>query len=243
MNEDEWYEHHYSSISATAKQNSFANELMHKLIEIPFKTNRGKDILEVGANIGEHLDFVKSDFKSYTLTDFRKNAITAEQLTKIKNRLIEKNIEHSPTTPIEEGGVKVRFLSADVEKLPFEPESFDRVISTCLFHHLINPLKGFEELRRVARGGQTISILIPNDPGMLYRFSRAVTSLRNARKKGLLGEARYVHAMAHRNNFLHLTVLLRHVFSEDKIVQRNYPFIFKSYDLNIFTVFHITKKI
>jgi ubiquinone/menaquinone biosynthesis C-methylase UbiE len=237
--ENEWYEEHYSSVAVTAKENSFANKIMHRLIELPFKTNSNKDILEVGANRGEHISFVKNDFLSYTMTDLRENSITASDLSTIQLKLDERKIDN--LSKKSRGGIT--FVSADVQELPFHSESFDRVISTCLFHHLDDPLKAFEELRRVTRKDQTISILVPNDPGMMYRFFRAATSLRNARKKGLLEEARFVHAMAHRNSFLHLGVLMRHVFSGDTIVQKNYPLFLKSYDLNIFTVFHITKKV
>jgi ubiquinone/menaquinone biosynthesis C-methylase UbiE len=237
--ESEWYEQNYNRISVTAKQNSFANKIMHKLIELPFKTNSNIDILEVGANRGEHIIYVKSDFLSYTMTDIREESINPHDLNEIKKKLWERRGGHLMNEPL---GGGVTFLAADVQELPFKSESFDRVISTCLFHHLGDPLKGFQELRRVTRKDQTISILIPNDPGMMYRFLRRVTLLRNARKLGLLDEARYVHALAHPNNFPHLSVILHNVFSEDTIIQKNYPFFFSSYDLNIFTVFHITKK-
>jgi ubiquinone/menaquinone biosynthesis C-methylase UbiE len=49
------------------------------------------------------------------------------------------------------GGVETQI--ANVESLPFQDNSFDRVIATCLFHHLENPTKGFEQIRRVTKEG------------------------------------------------------------------------------------------
>jgi phosphatidylethanolamine/phosphatidyl-N-methylethanolamine N-methyltransferase len=233
--ENEWYENHYKSVCTTAQENSLANKIMHRLIELPFNSNLGKKILEVGANSGEHCKYVQSDFGSYVMTDLRKDSIVAQDLKELQFKLGKHGRPPDPCT----GGVG--FVASDVQELAFKSESFDRVVSTCLFHHLDNPLQGFQELRRVTRRGGIISILVPNDPGMLYRILRLATSLRNARKQGLLDEARYVHAIAHRNCFLNLQVLVRHVFSLDIIIQRNYPFLLQSYDLNIFTVFHITK--
>jgi ubiquinone/menaquinone biosynthesis C-methylase UbiE len=106
------------------------------------------------------------------MTDLRKESITDDELIHIQMKLRQRSTKNS----LKISWGEVKFVAADVEELPFKSESFDRVISTCLFHHLGNPLKGFEELRSVTRKGQTISILIPNDPGMMYRFLTGVTS-------------------------------------------------------------------
>jgi hypothetical protein len=56
---EEWYKSNYSRVNATAISDSLPNKVLHKLIEKPFKSNLGLEILEVGANQGEHLKFVK----------------------------------------------------------------------------------------------------------------------------------------------------------------------------------------
>jgi SAM-dependent methyltransferase len=142
---------------------------------------------------------------------------------------------------IQGGSARVENQIADVESLPFADKSFDRVISTCLFHHLENPIKGFEQLRRVTKDGGKVSILIPNDPGIVYRSLRRVTTLRNAKKLGLYIEAELIHAIEHRNHYLQLKTLLESQFKNDKIFVTSFPFKFSSYNLNAITVFHIHK--
>jgi len=215
---EEWYKVNYSRVNATAVSNSLANKVLHKLIEKPFKSNLGLEILEVGANRGEHLKFVHPDFLRYVMTDLR------------------------PIVNLIQGGIaRVENQIADVESLPFADKSFDRVISTCLFHHLENPIKGFEQLRRVTKDGGKVSILIPNDPGIVYRFLRRVTTLRNAKKLSLYTEAELIHAIEHRNHYLQLKTLLESQFKNDKILVSSFPFKFSSYNLNALTVFHIHK--
>ena len=68
---EQWYKTYYSRINATAVRDSLANKILHKLIEKPFKSNANLEILEVGANKGEHLVFVKPDFARYIMTDIR----------------------------------------------------------------------------------------------------------------------------------------------------------------------------
>lgn len=220
MNLDEfdlsrWYENNYGIINASANPGSFAFRYMHKSLEKEFKSNRGLDILEIGANIGEHISFVAKDFASYTCTDIR--------MTKFTNY----------------GDAKVKFQIADVENLPFENNSFDRVISTCLFHHLNNPVKGLQEIKRVTRVGGYISILIPNDPGIMYRTLRALTTLRTAKRHGLLSEVQLVHALEHKNHYLAIKMLIGWVFRNENIKYDFKPFIFPSYNLNAMTVVKI----
>lgn len=224
MNEEEefvdhWYKNYYSVINESAIDGSLSNKVLHKLIENRFKTNENFKILEVGANKGEHLGYVVDDYESYLITDIRKNP--------------QLDISKFP---------RVEFRLADVTKLPFMENSFDRVISTCVFHHLSDPIMGLKELRRVAKSGSYISILLPNDPGIMYRALRAITTLRKAKSKRLLFEAQLIHALEHKNHYLGLRILIYWVFRKDKIFTAGFPFRFDLYNLNAITVFNIKKK-
>lgn len=55
----------------------------------------------------------------------------------------------------------IPFHIADVNKLPFETESFDSVISASLLNIVSDREKALTEMIRVCRGGGTISILVP----------------------------------------------------------------------------------
>jgi ubiquinone/menaquinone biosynthesis C-methylase UbiE len=217
---DEWYQKNYNLINASAITNSLASKIMHRVMEVSNKSNLNSEILEVGANKGEHLDFVVDDYKSYVMTDIRR--------TDIPN--LKRDKRH-------------HFVIADVQNLPFKEYTFDRVISTCLLHHLDDPIQGLLEMRRVTKVGGVITILIPNDPGIMYRILRWGTTLRYAKKQGILNEAQLFHALEHRNHYLQLRSLLFEVFSPDLISSSYFPLFIESYNLNAFTVFNVTKRI
>lgn len=228
FNSDTWYKSNYNRVNATAVQGSLSNRILHKLIEKPFKSNLNFKILEVGGNTGEHLPFVRSDFASYLISDIRPIDIKS-RLTKLLNEIGRNDRGY------------VDFQLEDVQKLSFENNTFDRVISTCLFHHLDNPIDAFREVRRVTKIGGVISILIPHDPGILYRILRMCTTLRVAKKLGLYKEAQFIHAIEHRNHYLQLKIILESVFHDDKISPDYFPFKLKGYNFNAITVFHIRK--
>jgi len=222
--QDFWYLNNYNRINATALVGGIYTRILHNFLELPSKFSKEKaeeiSILEVGANIGEHIPYVKSKWKNYTATDIRKPQ--EYQLEEIRK-------------------LGANFQIADVESLPFRDGLFDRVIATCVFHHLENPENGFKEIRRVLKNRGSISILLPNDPGVLYRIFWKFTTMRNAKKFGLAASARINHARQHRNHYLGLMILLRENFKEDKIRVIGLPFIFRSYALNILTVVYIKK--
>lgn len=135
FNLDQWYKNNYNRINATAIPNSLSNRILHKLIEKPFRSNANLQILEVGANTGEHLPYVISDYANYVMTDIR--SLPDDSLEKVR--------EQSPTAGL------IEFQVADVQNLPFEDGIFDRSIATCVFHHLDRPIDAFRELKRVTK--------------------------------------------------------------------------------------------
>jgi ubiquinone/menaquinone biosynthesis C-methylase UbiE len=230
MRSREWYNEYYSKICYSAQAGSIANKLIHRAIELPFHTNLGARILEVGANQGEHLPFVADDFDFYLLTD-------------INSKPFENNAknESSLTQLIEEK--RIGFQVSDVEKLPHDDCSFDRVIATCLLLHVMKPLDALQEMRRVTKVGGHYSILLPHDPGAFYRMARKMTSLRKAKKHAVLDQAKLVHALEHRNHFLSIKTLIEHVSNIDKIVENRFPFFLPGYDMNLFSVFHVKRMV
>jgi phosphatidylethanolamine/phosphatidyl-N-methylethanolamine N-methyltransferase len=212
-----WYENDYATVNASANPNSFAFKYMHKSLEQGFQSNSGLSILEIGANIGEHINFVAKDFDSYIFTDIRE-----PKITDMKNS-------------------KIKFQIADVQNLPFEDSTFDRVISTCVFHHLNDPVKGLQELRRVVRVGGHISILLPNDPGIMYRVLRSLTTLRTAKRLRVLPETQLVHALEHKNHYLAIKTLIAWIFGNDQVKTKFKPFVFPGYNINAMTVINIKR--
>ena len=220
----EWYANHYHQINATAREDSIFSRVLHKSLEKSHKSNTGLQILEVGSNKAEHSYFVEPSWKSggsYLATDIR---IPSKKDLDVLIQL------------------GITFAAEDVQDMSFESCKFDRVISTCLFHHLPNPIQAFEEIRRVTKIGGAIDILIPNDPGLMYHLLRNLTTLRKARKKNVLEKARLIHALEHQNNFLSLMELAKHVFQNDSFSVRGFPFFFNSFNLNAFTVVSVKRK-
>ena len=173
-------------------------------------------ILEVGGNLGEHSKFVTHEYESYLITD--KRFVDA----KPKNNLI-------------------RFEVANVENLPFPDSSFDRVLSTCLLHHLDDPERGLREMRRVVKAGGLISLTLPCDPGVLYRLGKTIGPYRAMRKRFKNLSPKYSHYVQHRNHFSGLETKIDHVFQNDQVKSRNYPFVAPFWNINLFRIYQIRK--
>lgn len=219
--EEDWYENHYSSVNSSADCNSIAFRVLHRFLEKGFDSNSDLRILEVGANIGEHVPFVSYPWKSYTATDLRMPS--TKKIAELAN-------------------LSVDFKYADIERLPFASESFDRVISTCVFHHLSNPDEALREMLRVTTKGGAVSILLPNDPGIAYRLMRAVTTLRKARKLNLLQSVQLEHAKQHRNHYLSLKTILKDEAKDYSTKIDYFPFKFPLYNLNLISRIVIVKE-
>lgn len=54
----------------------------------------------------------------------------------------------------EQLGIRATILQMDVQALKFEDESFDTIVSTCVFCSFPDPVKGLIELRRVCKKGK-----------------------------------------------------------------------------------------
>jgi phosphatidylethanolamine/phosphatidyl-N-methylethanolamine N-methyltransferase len=190
----------------------------HLALEKQSKAKQSKakqSILEVGANIGEHLRFVPDTFSSYRLTDFRDTGYKSQDS-------------------------RVVFEVVNVESMPYKAESFDRVISTCLLHHLDNPIKGLIEMRRVTKRGGQISILLPCDPGIMYRAGKGMRFKSKWNDIGI-EDVKYFHYEQHRNHYPGIRSYIGEVFKADRIHVSNWPLLLPFWNLNLFSVITIEK--
>jgi SAM-dependent methyltransferase len=55
---------------------------------------------------------------------------------------------------------RVRFEVADAQELPFEPGSFDAVVSGLVLNFVLNPQQALKEMTRVARPGGTVAVYV-----------------------------------------------------------------------------------
>lgn len=192
------------------------HRLTHRSLERPYGPQDSfPRVIEVGSGSAEHLPFVRHSFETYAMADLRMPA-------------------EMPDDP------RVAFIEADVHELPVASDSYDRLIATCLLHHLAEPFRALEEMRRVVRPGGTLSIMIVSDPGIAYRAIQRISSGRRYRKSGF-AEWRALHAMEHRNHAWSLQQLIRYAFREDELRGRGFPIPFASvWNLNLFSVYQVT---
>jgi len=216
----DWYSDHYSDINVSADPDSLAFRFLHQKIEKSCPIGLYPNILEVGSNNGEHVAFVPRNWSRYVALDLRLPS----------NEIYEKF-----------DGFGVSFEEGDVQKIPYPNNSFDRIISTCVMHHVNSPESAFREMLRVAKSGGIISIAVPNDPGLSYRFLRHITSVRRAKRMNLEEELNLVHALEHKNHFLAIEAILKWVFKNQEVRVSRYPNIFRFWHLNFLTIYTIRK--
>lgn len=171
-------------------------------------------VLELGGNLGEHCKYVEHEYAEYVVTDYRQ-------------------VDFTPLND------RIRFEVADAEQLQFADDSFDRVLLTCVLHHLPNPERALMEMRRVVRPGGLVSITLPCDPGLLYRLGKAIGPYRSIKKRGIGVDPRYFHYSQHRNHYPGLVSVIEKVFSDDRIGQRSWPLPIRTWNANLFSIFQV----
>lgn len=192
----------------------------HYLLEktIPLGMNF-ESVIEVGAGSGHHYPFVRHECSKYVMTD------SGDEMLAVAKRNYE--------SLILEG--KVAIEKQDASRLTFPDASFDRLIATHVLEHIPDPVAVLREWNRVVKKGGLISIVLPCDPGMLWRLGRHFGPRRNAEKLGLPYD--YVQAADHVNSIFNLVVFIRHHFED--ISELWYPARIAAPDLNLFYVCHI----
>lgn len=209
----------YRSCTLTGDPTSRAGQILHRLLEVGQVHPVRPRVLEVGANRGEHMSFVRHRWDEYLLLDL------------------------TPPDPavLASFAEDVQFVTGDAHSLPFPDGHFDRTIMTCVLHHVEHPELALMELRRVTKPGGRISVLLPTDPGIAYRVVRWLTSGAMARRADRYSEERLSHAREHRNHYASLLTLLRHVLRFDEVHERPFPLGLPSWNLNLVTVIQATR--
>jgi SAM-dependent methyltransferase len=190
----------------------------HRYMERRFTTAHFSRVLELGGGNGEHLNYVRHGFDSYTLIDLRQ-------------AVLENRHQKDP---------RITTIVADAAHLPVDDHSIDRVIVTCLLHHVDHPELVLQEINRVLRDDGTATIFLSCDPGFVVRFLRKLTTERTAKKLGFKGYE-LMNARDHRNHVGSLLILLRHVFRHRQVKEDWMPFRLPSWNLNGYLVITISK--
>ena len=213
----DFYDNYYPKLAAGGAGGAYHN-FTHRFLEKEITSTESFDVtLEVGAGSGEHFKFVKHDFQTYYHTDVRDVAIITNDPRVIK-------------------------VVCDASQIPLSDNSCDRVIVTCLLHHVENPLLILTEVRRLLKVNGVASFLLPSDPGFMYRIMRKVSSERKLKKLGFK-YSKFLHAIEHRNHIQSLNEQIKFIFSNDMVTVRSWPLgISSMWNLNSIYSFKVIKK-
>lgn len=173
-------------------------------------------VLEVGAGGGHHLRAVRHRFDTYWATD-----ADPEPLQRGLAGLAQAR------------SVVVR--REDATALSFGDDSIDRLVACHVLEHLPQPHRVLREWARVVRAGGVITLLLPCDPGLAWRWGRSLGPRRRVAAAGLPYD--YWMAREHINPVQNLVALVRYYF--DRRQELWYPARVPSFDLNLFFICHL----
>ena len=190
----------------------------HKTLENFKLKNKSFDkILEIGAGSAPHYNYIKHDYNEYHIvdtSDFAKD--------------FHKNND------------KVKFLSYDGKVLPYENQTFDRIIISHTLEHIIDFENFLNEMIRVIKKNSVISIASPCDNGFLWRLGRYILK-KTYHKLNKTSEIDYNYFMAkeHVNTIFQIISVLKKNFNIQSEIYL--PFRIKIIDINLIHICHIIK--
>lgn len=171
----------------------------------------------MGGGSGEHFPYVQHAFSEYFLNDLPPKSSTALS------------------------DPRIRIIPDDVNQIDIPNTSIDRVIMTCVLHHLSDP---FQTLLRIAdwmKPGSLFTLFLLSDPGFLVRLNRKLVIMPAAKRLGYEKYRTYA-ALDHQNHYWGLVSMLEDVFQEFRIKRTYYPFCIKSGNMSLFSIWRIEKR-
>lgn len=166
----------------------------HSLLEKTYSINSHENlnVIETGAGDGIHFQFVnQSKIKSYMMLD---NSET----------FINSAIDEYSSNP------KCSFKLADAYCNYAEDNFYDRLIACHVLEHLDKPHIYLERWSKIVKSGGVISILLPCDPGILWRLGRTTGIKTKFYKAGI--DYNYWMAREHINSIYNLMSMIRFYF-------------------------------
>ncbi|MGH6926078.1 MAG: class I SAM-dependent methyltransferase [Propylenella sp.] len=167
-------------------------------------------VVEVGAGSGIHFASVRHGFDRYLMTDGNPHML--EQARR------KTGADH-----------RFDFQREDASRLSFPDDAFDRLIAAHVLEHLLNPHEVLREWARVVKPSGIVSLVLPSDPGFLWRFGRRLGVRRRAEAAGM--EYDYWMAREHVNSIWNLVTLIHYYF--DEVEERWWPCRLPAPDVNL----------
>ena len=203
----------------TGIQGFFIKNGHHQLENFKKNNSHLSKVLEIGAGSTPHYHFIKHTYDEYHVVE------TSEYV-------IDYHKENN----------KVHLLKYDGKKLPYEDDTFNRIIISHCLEHILSPEDFLNEMMRVLKKGGILSISLPTDPGLAWRLGRLFVGLFKVSKTYNLSfdEFEYLNATEHVNSIFNLISIIRHNY-RNSIEEHFYPLKVKSPDLNLIYNVHIYK--
>lgn len=193
----------------------------HRKLEVyKSKKDNYDKILEIGAGSAPHFNFMKCLYNEYHIAE---TSDFAEDFHK-----------NNP---------KVKLLKYDGRNLPYQNETFDRIIISHCLEHILSPEEFIQEMMSKLKKDGVLSISLPTDPGIAWRLGRLFIRLFTIKKTYQISgdEFNYMNATEHVNSIFNLISIIRFNY-KNQYEEYFYPMRLKMADLNLFYNVHITKK-
>lgn len=141
MNNNEKIKNRYNRVSKIYDliESPMENMAMGKWREKLIERIEGETILEVGVGTGKNLIYYPDTLDIIGI-DFSKNMLEKAR-EKIKNK------------------ENIKLIEMDAQNMEFPDNTFDTVLTSCVFCSVPDPIKGLEEIRRVCKDNGKIIML------------------------------------------------------------------------------------
>jgi phosphatidylethanolamine/phosphatidyl-N-methylethanolamine N-methyltransferase len=224
-NRDEFRQRLYENYDSESSSGVFGFILGrgHKLLEGKFATKgQGIKILEFGGGRNPHFTWInnKEDIHEYHIVDFFDSALVSD--LDMRFRLHTPELFYSDR----------RFIGY-----------FDRIVACHVLEHINNPYEILSNWLALLKPGGTISLLLPNDPGLLWGSARWFYK-HKLRLKGWKNTREYDLAVSleHVNSIQNLLRITRYLERDCELEIKMWPFRFRISELNMQSVIHISKR-
>lgn len=187
------------------------------------KFNNNCKVLEIGAGSSPHLRYVKHEFAQYFFLENSKFAID----------FLKKEFGNDK---------RFYFKSYKGKKIPYKKNYFDRIIISHVLEHISDPESFLKEMMMKLKKNGILSIALPSDPGLLWRFGRFFLKLFSVKKKLGLSSLEYDYMIAseHINSIFNLISIIKYKYKKNIISEQYLPFKIKILDFNLF--YNVTLK-
>ena len=181
------------------------------------KLNNNCNVLEIGAGSSPHLKYVKHGFKQYSFLENSRFAIN----------FLKKKFKNNK---------KFKFKIYDGKKIPYKSNYFDRIIISHVLEHISDPEIFLGEMMMKLKKNGILSIALPTDPGLLWRFGRFFLKLFSVKKKLNISNLEYDYMIAseHINSIFNLFSIIKYNYKDNIVSEQYLPFKVKILDVNLF---------